>query len=95
MGTLYFKVPGWPLGFGNDDTAEELLKQALVIDPEGIDANYFYADFLRDQGNYRAARQFLIKAQNAPLREGRAVADQGRRIEIVQALKAVNEELDD
>lgn len=30
LGTLYFKVPGWPIAFGDDDKAEELLKKALA-----------------------------------------------------------------
>ena len=27
LGVLYFKVPGWPLSFGDDDEAEEHLKK--------------------------------------------------------------------
>ena len=40
LGSLYYQVPGWPIGFGDDDKAEQLLKQGLAIDPDGIDANY-------------------------------------------------------
>src|SRR5690606_6780039 len=29
LGSLYYQVPGWPVGFGNDDEAEKHLKQAL------------------------------------------------------------------
>ncbi len=28
LGTLYYQVPGWPIGFGDDEKAEELLEQA-------------------------------------------------------------------
>lgn len=45
LGTLYYKVPGWPVAFGDDKKAEQLLKQALDMNPNGIDANYFYGDF--------------------------------------------------
>ena len=37
LGSLYFKVPGWPLGFGDDDKARQYLNRALEINPEGID----------------------------------------------------------
>ena len=30
LGTLYFKVPGWPVGFGDEEKAEELLRKALA-----------------------------------------------------------------
>src|SRR5690606_2049518 len=50
LGTLYYKVPGWPVAFGDDVKAEELLQRALLINPTGIDANYFYGDFLAEQG---------------------------------------------
>ena len=29
LGTLYYKVPGWPFGFGDDDEAEKLLKKSI------------------------------------------------------------------
>ena len=48
LGALYYQVPGWPIGFGDDDMARTLLRKGLAVDPEGIDANYFYADFLRE-----------------------------------------------
>jgi tetratricopeptide (TPR) repeat protein len=81
LGSLYYQVPGWPLGFGDDDKAREMLKKALQIDPDGIDANYFYADFLHDQGEDKAAAAALEKAIAAPARPGRELADQGRRKE--------------
>jgi Tfp pilus assembly protein PilF len=45
-GALYYQVPGWPIGFGDKDKANELLKKALALNPDGIDPNYFYGDFL-------------------------------------------------
>jgi tetratricopeptide (TPR) repeat protein len=41
LGTLYYKVPGFPLGFGDRKKAAELLQQALQLNPDGIDPNYF------------------------------------------------------
>ncbi len=86
LGTLYFKVPGWPVGFGDDKKANELLHKALAINPDGIDPNYFYAEYLRDQHSYTAAEQYYRRALQAPARPGRELADQGRRAEIEAAL---------
>jgi len=87
LGTLYYRVPGFPIGFGNDDKARALLQQALKVNPDGIDPNYFYADFLFESGEYAAALPYLEKAERAPARPGREVADRGRHAEIA-ALKA-------
>ncbi|MGY4108202.1 tetratricopeptide repeat protein [Aeromonas encheleia] len=86
LGSLYYQVPGWPVGFGDDEKAEQLLKQALAINPNGIDPNYFYGDFLLDQGRKAEARAYLDKALAAPSRPGREVADEGRRGEIRERL---------
>ncbi|WP_338135262.1 hypothetical protein [Stenotrophomonas indicatrix] len=89
LGALYYQVPGWPLGFGDDDKARQMLRKGLEIDPDGIDANYFYGDFLRDQKEWPAARIALQKALAAPARPGREVADAGRRHEAEAKLKDV------
>lgn len=86
LGTLYYSVPGWPVGFGDDDKAEELLKQALVQNPDGIDPNYFMGTFLVGQKRYAEARTYLEKAAKAAPRPGRALADSGRQQEIAAAL---------
>ena len=82
LGTLYYKVPGFPLGFGNKDKAQELLRKALSVNPDGIDPNYFYAEYLYEQGRYPESMQYLEQATKAPPRAGRELADQGRRGEI-------------
>jgi len=82
LGTLYYKVPGFPLGFGDNDKARKLLRKALEINPDGIDPNYFYGEFLYEEGEYAQALQYLDKAAKAPPRPGREMADKGRRAEI-------------
>lgn len=82
LGSLYHEVPGWPLGFGDDDKARDLLEKGLAINPEGIDSNYFYGDYLLDEGAYREALAAFDKARQAPPRPGRESADAGRRAEI-------------
>lgn len=77
------------MGFGDDEKAEKLLKQALAINPTGIDPNFFYGDFLLDQGDKAQAKVYLDKALAAlaaPARPGREVADEGRRMEIRERL---------
>jgi tetratricopeptide (TPR) repeat protein len=93
LGTLYYKVPGWPVGFGSDKKAVQLLTRALEIDPNGIDANYFYADYMLHKKKYEAAEQYLLKAQQAAPRPDRPVADEGRQQEIIAALSLAQEKL--
>ncbi len=87
LGSLYYRVPGWPLGFGDDERAEEYLKTALTMNPQGIDPNYFYGDFLAGKGRNAEALERLSIALQAPARPGRPLADAGRRAEI-EALKS-------
>ena len=93
LGSLYYQVPGWPVGFGDDDTARELLAKGLALNPDGIDANYFQADFLRDQEDFAGAEKAALKALAAPPRPGRERADAGRRAEVQALLKTVREAL--
>ena len=83
LGTLYSKVPGWPIGFGSDKQAEKYFKKALALNPDGLDINYFFAEYLVDQGEKEMAMQYIDKALKAPRLDGRPVADQGRRAEVV------------
>ncbi len=86
LGSLYYQVPGWPLGFGNDDKAHDYLKKALALNPEGIDPNYFYGDFMLEEGEYQRAIDAFEKALAAPSRADRPIADSGRKQEIKAAL---------
>lgn len=87
LGALYYKVPGWPLSFGDKDKAASLLQQALKLDPAGIDPNYFYGDFLLQRGDRSHAAEYLHRALAAPARVGREDADAGRRADIEADLK--------
>ena len=79
LGTLYYRVPGWPIGFGDHDKARKLLLQGLALNSDGLDANFFYGDFLRENGEKGHAARVLEHAILAPARPGRETADAGRR----------------
>ncbi|MDG1310517.1 MAG: hypothetical protein P8P26_00465 [Porticoccaceae bacterium] len=90
LGTLYLNVPGWPVGFGSDKKAEKFLLKAIAINPDGIDSNYFYADFLVAKKRNQEAATYFRKAQNAAPRLNRPLADAGRQKEIATALESIN-----
>ncbi len=81
------------IGFGDNKKAEELLLKGLEINPEGIDSNYFYADFLYEKRNYKEALKYIEKSKLAKPREGREVADNGRRKEIEELEKKLNKKI--
>ncbi len=91
LGSLYYQVPGWPIGFGDNKKALEFLRKGLAANPDGIDPNFFYGDFLFKSGDYAGAEQALKKAQKAAPRPGRELADEGRRGEIDQLLEKIAE----
>jgi tetratricopeptide (TPR) repeat protein len=87
LGVIYYRVPGFPIAFGDDGKARQYLETALSMDPNGLDANYFYGDFLIEQGEYQKAKVVLTHAMAAPADPNRPVWDAGRRAD-VQALIA-------
>lgn len=91
LATLYAKVPGWPLGFGDKKRAEELFRKSLAVNPLGIDPNYFYGEYLADQNRAGEARGYLEAALKAPPRPGRELADSGRRQEAQALLAKIRE----
>jgi tetratricopeptide (TPR) repeat protein len=90
LGALYSKVPGGFIGFGDDKLAAQYFAKALAVDPDNIDNNYFYGEFLIDQGDFTHARTVLEHALAAPAVADRPVFDAGRRAEI-RTLLAVAE----
>lgn len=93
LGSLYYQVPGWPIGFGDDDKAREYLEKALAVNPDGMDPNFFYAGYLAEQGDYKRALEVYQHALQAPPRPDRALADDGRRGEIRQQIALLQEKL--
>ena len=91
LGSLYAKVPGWPLGFGDKKKAKAYFEKALAINPNGIDPHYFYADLLADQDEYAKAADHLKRALAAPARPGREDADAGRRQQAMHLLESLRQ----
>lgn len=89
LATLYAKVPRRPIGFGNRERAEELFRKSLQVNPDGIDPNFFYGEYLLERGRKAESRMFLEKALAAPPRPGRELADAGRRREAEALLKRI------
>ncbi len=79
LGSLYAQVPGFPIGFGDPAKARSYLQKALAANPNGVDSNFFYGDFLMRQNDYAGASKALQKALAAPPRPGREIADKGRK----------------
>ncbi|MBU2977386.1 hypothetical protein KO501_04005 [Alteromonas sp. C1M14] len=93
LGVLYHKLPGWPISFGDDKKAAQLLTRALEVNPHGIDPNYFYAEFLFDNKDYANAAKYLQKAKMAPPRQNRPLADEGRQSDIAALEKKLKEKV--
>lgn len=91
LGALYSKVPGGLMGFGDDDLAETYFRKALAVDSSNIDSNYFYGEFLLDQGRADEALVYLTRALEAPAVAARPVFDSGRRGEIRALLDAAGQ----
>lgn len=94
LGALYYKVPGWPIGFGDQDKATGFLHRALALNPDGMDPNYFIGELLYEQKDYSRSLQHLQKALAAPPRADRPIADAGRRAEIETLVAKVRTKLD-
>ncbi|MCB8889618.1 hypothetical protein [Vreelandella malpeensis] len=81
LGALYDRAPGRPLGFGNSDTAERMFQRALEIRPDGIDVNYYYAAFLKEEGDTEGARRYAERAVEGTARDNRQLSDEALRRE--------------
>ncbi len=86
LGTLYYMVPRWPIGFGDYEKAEQMFKAALKINPNAIDANYFYGDFLLSTNKPKEAQTFFETAIKLTARQGQSFADQKLQEEAKLAL---------
>lgn len=94
LGNLYYRLPGWPISYGNDDLARQYLETALKLFPDELDTNYFYGDFLMGQGEFRQAIAYLEKADKAEVRQQNRLGDLKLKAEVKQRLKAAQQQND-
>jgi len=95
LGALYSRTRSGFGGFGSSTRAIGYLWKAITVDPQGIDANYLYAELLYKEKNYAAARDALIRAAEAPVRPDHSKLDSARKVEVRDLLAAVVQKLDD
>lgn len=95
LGALYSEVSSGFGGFGSKVRGIGYLWKAITVDPHGIDANYLYAELLFKEKDYRAARDALLRANEAPARLGHPKADSARKLEVRNLLAAVEQKLED
>lgn len=90
LGAMYYRVPGWPISFKDYDAAEYHLTRALSLNPDSIDAHFFYGDFLRHRGEHQQAAVQFKTALELPIRPNHEVEDQGRHQEALEALQSLS-----
>jgi tetratricopeptide (TPR) repeat protein len=89
LGVLYYRVPGFPVGFGDKVKARQLLEQAVKLAPTGLDAWYFYGDFLYEQKEYSKAAEAFRHALSLPQHPDRPAWDKNRRLVIEERLASI------
>ncbi len=91
LGTLYYMAPKWPIAFGDEETAQKMLQTALKINPNGIESNYFYGDFLLSNNNFNEAEKYFKRALAIPARAEQFYADNQLKEQARIALKNTHE----
>ncbi len=91
LAVLYYRVPGFPIGFGDVKKARALLEEATKTAPQSLDAQYFYGDFLVEQREYGHARQVLEAALTIPQNPNRPLWDSNRRLVIQHLLSTIKD----
>ena len=69
LGRMYHKLPGFPISFGNNQTALMHLKRAHELFPRDVITRAFYAELLLDMGKTSEARKHADFVLNAPIAE--------------------------
>jgi hypothetical protein len=93
LGALYSQTSSAFGGFGSQVKGIGYLWRAIIVDPDGLDSNYLYAEFLVGEKNLVEARDVLIRASETPIRSDHVRADRGRHKDIQALLQTVEERL--
>ena len=89
LGVLYDRVPGFPIGFGDKARARYYLQEAIRSAPNGLDANFFYGDFLYKHGEQSEAVRILERALTLPELSNRPIWDKSLRAAIQHILSEI------
>jgi tetratricopeptide (TPR) repeat protein len=93
LGALYARTAS-PRGKGDGRArAFGYLWKAIVVDPNGLDSNYLYAEMLVEEKKFQEAKEVLQKASAYPARPDHLRADLGRREQILALLEKVETRL--
>lgn len=92
LGLMYSRVPSI-IAFGDKKKAKELLLKGVETSPDGMNTNYFLAQFLFEQGDYKQALPYAEHAAQAtpprPPEQSLAVSHRQREIgELIEKIKA-------
>lgn len=88
LGIIHYEMP---LIYGNS-VAEKHLKEALKINPNGVDPNYFYAEFLHSINQAIAAIKYYKFALSAAVRPEQQFADEQLKNKALINLIALDQE---
>lgn len=94
LGNLYYRLPGWPISYGDDDQARQYLEAAVLLYPNGLDSNYFMGDYWLEEGEYDKALPYLEKAERAPVRPYQYLSDMKIKEEVKRAVDAARKRRD-
>lgn len=78
LGTLHSKVPGWPIGFGNDKKAKKFFEEAEQAGASSLDFYMMYTEYALSKGMKDKALSLLQASEKVEPRSNRQVTDAAR-----------------
>jgi hypothetical protein len=78
LGTLHSKVPGWPIGFGNDKKAKKFFDEAEQAGAASLDFYMMYAEYALSKGMTEKASALLQASEQVAPRPDRQITDAAR-----------------
>jgi tetratricopeptide (TPR) repeat protein len=82
LGVLCYKVPGWPLGFGDNAKAKDLLQKALALNPRSASTQTSSMPTTWSKWASPKPPCRISSARCSAASSGRQIADAGRRDEV-------------
>ena len=90
LGTLHSKVPGWPIGFGNDKKAKKFFEDAEQSGASSLDFYMMYAEYALSKGMKEKALSLLQASEQVMPRPDRQITDAARIAERVAYYERLN-----